>query len=148
MELTEIIDMIAVVNDMAEIEKIEIEIGEARLKIVKKTTPKPVVKESTVAAPLPPGQGFEPAQAFATREGSLATPGQVKFALDLATKIGGGNLTSVVHGLALSLEVPESDILHPERWASEMTREHASQYLDILESQHKKMKKQRGAWGD
>ena len=35
MELTEIIDMIAVVNDMAEIEKIEIEIGEAKLTIVK-----------------------------------------------------------------------------------------------------------------
>lgn len=148
MELTEIIDMIAVVNDMTEIEKIEIEIGEAKLTIVKKTTPKPAVVESTAPTPLPPGQGFEQAHSFTPREGSSATPGQVKFALDLATKIGNGNMTNVVNGLAHALETVETEILHPDKWASEMTRDHASEYIDVLETQYKKMKKQRGAWGE
>ncbi len=148
MELTEIIDMIAVVNDMAEIEKIEIEIGEAKLTIVKKTTQKPLAVESTTPTPLAPGQGFESAQSFSPREGSSATPGQVKFALDLANKIGGGNMTNVVNGLAHALETVETEILHPDRWATEMTRDHASEYIDVLETQYKKMKKQRGAWGE
>ena len=97
---------------------------------------------------LPPGQGFETAQSFSPREGSLATAGQVKFALDLANKIGGGNMTNVVNGLAHALETIETEILHPDKWSSEMTRDHASEYIDVLESQYKKMKKQRGAWGE
>lgn len=148
MELTEIIDMIAVVNDLTEIEEIEIEIGETRLKITKKTAPKQVATENTTAVSLPPGQGFETAQSFSPREGSLATAGQVKFALDLANKIGGGNMTNVVNGLAHALETIETEILHPDKWSSEMTRDHASEYIDVLESQYKKMKKQRGAWGE
>lgn len=148
MEPTEIIDMIAVVNDLTEIEEIEIEIGETRLKITKKTAPKQAVEENTVTVSLPPGQGFESAQSLSPREGSLATAGQVKFALDLVNKIGGGNMTNVVNGLAHALETIETEILHPSRWSTEMTREHASEYIDILESQYKKMKKQRGAWGE
>ena len=118
------------------------------MKIVKKTTPKPEAKENTVVAALPPGQGFESAQSFSPREGFLATPGQVKFALDLANKIGGGNMTNVVNGLAHALETVETEILHPDKWSTEMTRDHASEYIDVLESQYKKMKKQRGAWGE
>ena len=148
MELTEIIDMIAVVNDMTEIEEIEIKIGDTRLKITKKTVPKKAVEENTVVASLPPGQGFEPAQSFSPKEGSLATAGQVKYALDLANKIGGGNMTNVVNGLAHALETIETEILHPDKWSSEMTRDHASEYIDVLESQYKKMKKQRGPWGE
>ena len=148
MEPTEIIDMIAVVNDMTEIEKIEIEIGEAKLTIVKKTAPNQVAEENTTTVSLPPGQGFETAQSFSPREGSLATAGQVKFALDLANKIGGGNMTNVVNGLAHALETIETEILHPDKWSAEMTRDHASEYIDVLESQYKKMKKQRGAWGE
>jgi hypothetical protein len=57
-------------------------------------------------------------------------------------------MTNVVNGLAHALETIETEILHPSRWSTEMTREHASEYIDILESQYKKMKKQRGAWGE
>ena len=65
----------------------------------------------------------------------------------MATKIGNGNMSSVVNGLAHALETVETEILHPDRWATEMTRDHASEYIDVLESQYKKMQKQKGAWG-
>jgi len=54
---------------------------------------------------------------------------------------------SVVNGLAHALETVETEILHPDRWATEMTRDHASEYIDVLEAQYKKMQKQKGAWG-
>ena len=49
--------------------------------------------------------------------------------------------------MAHALELPVEDILSPDDWDTQMTRDHASLYLDILEAQHKKMQKQKGAWG-
>lgn len=139
MDIAEVLDMIAVINDLDNISEVEVSIGDASFKVVKG------------ASETPPLPGFAPAvsngsptaspQAFSNQ----ASSGQVKYALDLANKVGNGNMGSVVNGLAHSLELTTDEILHPDKWAEEMTRDHASLYLDVLEAQYNKMKK--GAWG-
>ena len=148
MNAAEILDMIATINELENISEVEIRIGGAKIRVVKGvgvvaeplpgfSTPtlpgSPTVAPATPAAP--------PAPAF----NNQASPAQVKFALDLVNKVGNGNTASVVNGLAHTLEVPVEDILHPDDWATQMTRDHASLYLDVLESQHKKI--QKGGWG-
>lgn len=145
MELSEIIDMIAVINELENISEVEISIGEATLKVGKATqAPPPLPSFAPAATTGSPSVATSspaaPAQAFSNQ----ASPGQVKYALDLANKIGNGNMGSVVNGLAHSLEMTTDEILHPDQWTEEMTRDHASMYLDVLESQYNKMKK--GAW--
>lgn len=139
MDASEILDMIAVINDMENISSVEVSIGEASFKIEKSS--------QKTAEVMPPAK-FSVANDF--NNGSVsnkATPGQVKFALDLANKISNGNMTHVVNGLAHALELRVEDILHPDRWEAEMTREEAGEYLDILEAQYNKVKKAQGGWG-
>ena len=144
MELNEVIELMSTVDSMESIEEVAVTFGDNPSVTIKKKT------QAKVATPkaLTPEQGFHSAQTFAPKpQGNQATAGQIKFALDLATKIGDGNMSSVVNGLAHALETVEGEILHPDKWAEEMTRDHASQYIDVLESQYKKMQKQKGAWG-
>jgi len=140
MEANDILDMIAVINELDNISEVEITVGEATLKVVKgaaEAPPLPGFAPASTGSPT----AATPAQAFSNQ----ASPGQVKYALDLANKIGNGNMGSVVNGLAHSLELTVEEVLHPDKWAEEMTRDHASLYLDVLETQYNKMKK--GAWG-
>ena len=136
MDLTEVIELMSIVDSMDNISEVTVTFGDSPSVSIK--------KENKTAPALPPEQGFQVASLPQPKNGNLATPGQIKFALDLATKIGNGNMTSVVNGLAHSLELTVDEILHPDRWADEMTKENASLYLDILEAQYNKMKK--GAW--
>lgn len=139
MDASEILDMIAVINDMENISSVEVTIGEASFKIEKGV--------NKVVEPMPPTK-FSTATDFSNGTVSnKATPGQVKFALDLANKVSNGNMTHVVNGLAHALELRVEDILHPDRWEAEMTREEAGEYLDILEAQYNKVKKAQGGWG-
>jgi len=140
MEASDILDMIAVINDLDNISEVEVTVGEATLKVVKGAAEGPPLPSFAPASTGSPAAS-PPAQAFSNQ----ASPGQVKYALDLANKIGNGNMVSVVNGLAHSLELTTDEILHPDHWESEMTRDHASLYLDVLEAQYNKMKK--GAWG-
>ena len=144
MDITEVIELMSMVDSMENIEEVTVTLGDNPSVTIKKST------QTKVATPkaLTPEQGFHSAQTFAPKpQGNQATAGQIKFALDLATKIGDGNMSSVVNGLAHALETVETEILHPDRWATEMTRDHASEYIDVLEAQYKKMQKQKGAWG-
>ena len=137
MDLTEVIELMSIVDSMDNISEVTVTFGDSPSVSIK--------KENKTAPALSPEQGFQVASLAQPKNGNLATPGQIKFALDLANKIGSGNMTSVVNGLAHSLELTVDEILHPDRWADEMTKDHASLYLDILEAQYNKMKK--GAWG-
>ena len=150
MELNEVIELMTIVDSMEEIEEVTVTFGDNPSVNIKKKTTKGVATKQVATreevSNQAPFQGFETAQNYVPQPASnLATPGQVKFALDLVNKIGNGNTTSVVNGLAHALESPVEDILHPDEWPTQMTRDHASLYLDILEAQHKKM--QKGAWG-
>jgi len=145
MNAAEILDIIVMINELENISEVEMTMGEATIKVVKGV--------SQVAEPLPgfstptlPGSPtVAPAAPAAPAFNNQASPAQVKFALDLVDKLGSGNTASVVNGLAHTLEVPVEDILHPDDWATQMTRDHASLYLDVLEAQHKKI--QKGGWG-
>ena len=139
MEANEILDMIAVINELENISEVEIKMGRATVKVSKAAKAAPPLPGFAPAAAT--GSPTAPAQALSNQ----ASPGQVKYALDLANKIGNGNMSSVVNGLAHSLELTVDEILHPDKWTEEMTRDHASLYLDVLERQYNKMKK--GAWG-
>jgi len=149
MDITEVIELMSMVDTMENIEEVTVTFGDNPSISIKKKTEAPAqAVKTTQAGPPQLVSGFETAQTFAPKPNNgLATPGQVKFALDLAGKIGNGNLNNVVNGLAHALELTEHEILHPDKWGNEMTKEHASLYLDILEAQHKQMKKQSGAWG-
>src|SRR6056300_959974 len=99
MEANDILDMIAVINDLDNISEVEISIGEATLKVVKGTSEAPPLPGFAPASTGSPAAS-PPAQAFSNQ----ASPNQVKYALDLANKVGNGNMGSVVNGLAHSLE--------------------------------------------
>ena len=144
MNITEVIELMSMVDSMENIEEVTVTLGDNPSVTIKKST------QTKVATPkaLSPEQGFHSAQTFVPKpQGNQATTGQIKFALDLANKIGNGNMGSVVKGLAHALETVETEVLHPDKWATEMTRDHASEYIDVLEAQYKKMQKQKGAWG-
>jgi len=47
-------------------------------------------------------------------------------------------MMNIVYGLAQVLEVPADEILHPDLWLEQLTRDQANSYLDILEQQYKK----------
>ena len=141
MDITEVLDMIAVINDLENISEVEVSIGDASFKVVKGATEAPPLPGFAPATSNGSPTASPPAQAFSNQ----ASSGQVKYALDLANKVGNGNMGSVVNGLAHSLELTVDEVLHPDKWAEEMTRDHASLYLDVLEAQYNKMKK--GAWG-
>mgnify|MGYP006158974187 FL=1 len=149
MDITEVIELMSMVDSMENIEEVTVTLGDNPCVYIKKRTAAPAQAAKTTESELPQlVSGFETAQTFAPQaSNNLATPGQVKFALDLAGKIGNGNMNNVVNGLAHALELTEHEILHPDKWSNEMTKEHASLYLDVLEAQHKQMKKQKGAWG-
>lgn len=142
MNAAEILDMIATINELENISEVEIRIGEAKVRVVKGVSQVTEILPGFSTPTLPGSPAVSPATPAFTNQ---ASPAQVKFALDLVNKLGSGNTASVVNGLAHTLEVPVEDILHPDDWATQMTRDHASLYLDVLESQHKKM--QKGGWG-
>lgn len=142
MNITEVIELMSMVDSMDNIEEVTVTLGDnPSVTIKKKTT-------ETKQAPmtLGPDQGFQSASGYTPKpQSNQATPGQVKFALDLATKTGNGDMNKVVNGLAHALELTVDEVLHPDLWSEEMTKDHASLYLDVLEAQYKKM--QKGAWG-
>ena len=137
MDLTDVIELMSIVDSMDNISEVTVTFGDSPSVSIK--------KENKTAPALPPEQGFQVASMAQPKYDNSASPKQIKFALDLANKIGNGNMNSVVNGLAHSLEMTVDEILHPDRWADEFTQEHANLYLDILEAQYNKMKK--GAWG-
>ena len=142
MNITEVIELMSMVDSMDNIEEVTVTLGDTPSVTIKKKT----IEAKQAPMTLGPDQGFQTANGYTPKpQGNQASPKQVKFALDLANKIGDGNMNSVVTGLAHSLEMVEGEILHPDLWAEEMTMDHASLYLGVLETQYKKM--QKGAWG-
>ena len=137
MDLTDVIELMSIVDSMDNISEVTVTFGDSPSVSIK--------KENKTAPALSPEQGFQVASLPQPKHDNSASPKQIKFALDLANKIGNGNMNSVVNGLAHSLEMTVDEILHPDRWADEFTQEHANLYLDILEAQYNKIKK--GAWG-
>lgn len=145
MNITEVIELMSMVDSMDNIEEVTVTLGDTPSVTIKKKTTE--AKQAPMT--LGPDQGFQSANGYTPKpqgnQGNQATPGQVKFALDLATKIGNGDMNKVVNGLAHALELTVDEVLHPDLWPEEMTKDHASLYLDVLEAQYKKM--QKGAWG-
>ena len=98
----------------------------------------------TVETPHP---GFGSASAYTPEPStSLATEAQRKYADDLANKLGEGDMMNVVYGLAQALGDIADNILHPSLWKSQMTRDQADAYIDVLEQQWNKQKKSRGGF--
>jgi len=149
MDITEVIELMSMVDSMENIEEVTVTLGDNPCVYIKKRTAAPAQAAKITESELPQlVSGFETAQTFAPQaSNNLATPGQVKYGLDLVNKIGNGNTVSVVNGLAHALESTVEDILSPDDWPTQMTRDHASLYIDVLEVQYKKMQKQKGAWG-
>ena len=84
MDLTEVIELMSIVDSMDNISEVTVTFGDSPSVSIK--------KENKTAPTLPPEQGFQVASLPQPKNGNLATPGQIKFALDLANKIGNGNM--------------------------------------------------------
>lgn len=134
METTEILEILGMVNDLENISKVEITLSDPPSIIIEKTS-----GTNAKEASYPK---FTPALSHSPETPSnLATEGQRKYADDLANKLGEGDMMNIVYGLAEALGEVAEDILHPSLWKTQMTRDHADAYIDILEEQYKKMKK-------
>ena len=150
METTEITEMLAQINDMHNIHTVEIELGDISIKVTKsKPANDKVNNQVTETTKFIPPAVFAPAKDFETdpnRPKHLASIGQVKFATDLAEKLSPGNPNNVVNFLAHALELPLEEIPLPDTWIDIMTKEMAGLYLDILDHEHKKQRKQQGGY--
>lgn len=153
MDATDILEIIGMVNEMENISKVEITLGETPTIVVEKTpsvpdlslgaaneTPTQVTKEASYP-------GFGKAGGYSPEpSNNLATEAQRKYADDLANKLGEGDMMNLVYGLAQALGEVTEDILHPSLWKTEMTRDHADAYIDVLEQEWNKAKKQKGGF--
>lgn len=152
MEATEILEILGMVNEMENISKVEITLGDTPSLVIEKT---PQVLESSNLGTLEPPQeapaeaypSFGSAGAYAPEANSnLATEGQRKYADDLAQKLGEGDMMNLVYGLAQALGEVADDILHPSLWKTQLSRAQADAYIDILEEQWKKQKRNKGGF--
>lgn len=140
------IEILAMVNDMENISKVEIELGDNPKIVVEKgvSEPKPVVK---TPEPEKTYTGFGKANAFNTEASSpnLATQGQRKYAGDLRDFMNEAGIgdNDIIYGLANALEEVSDDILHPSQWRDKMSRQQADAYITILEVQRKQLLKQK-----
>ena len=132
---------------MENISKVEITMGRNPSIYIEKTgsnEPVPEAKEAPVEASY---AGFGSAAAYTPEPAtSLATEAQRKYADDLANKLGEGDMMNVVYGLAQALGDIADNILHPSLWKTQMTRDQADAYIDVLEQQWNKQKKSRGGF--
>jgi len=147
MEATEILEILGMVNEMENISKVEITMGETPSIVIEKAVskePAPEAKKVPVEASY---AGFGSATGYAPEPATnLATEAQRKYADDLANKLGEGDMMNVVYGLAQALGEVADDILHPSLWKAQMTRDQADAYIDVLEQQWNKLKKSRGGF--
>jgi hypothetical protein len=145
MDTTEVLEILGMVNDLENISKVEITLGETPSIIIEKVVGAieekalPKEAEAPTKNELETFGGFGAAKAYSpSPTGNLASEGQRKYADDLAKKLGGSDMMNIVYGLAQVLEVPADEILHPDLWLEQLTRDQANSYLDILEQQYKK----------
>lgn len=141
------------VNEMENISRVEVTLGDKPKLLIEK-----LVQESKPTTPVPNTQpqqvaeeasypGFGSAGSYSPEANSnLATEGQRKYADDLAQKLGEGDKMNLVYGLAQALGEVADDILHPSLWKTQLSRAQADAYIDILEEQWKKQKKNRGGF--
>lgn len=153
MDATDILEIIGMVNEMENISKVEITLGESPTIVVEKTPSAPglslgATNKTTTQAPKEASYpGFGMAAGYSPEpSNNLATEAQRKYADDLANKLGEGDMMNVVYGLAQALGEVADDILHPSLWKTQMTRDQADAYIDILEQEWNKVKKQRGGF--
>jgi len=146
MDATEMIEILAMVNDMENISKVEIELGDNPKIVVEKgvSKTKPVVK---TPEPEQTYTGFGKAATFNPEVSSpnLATQGQRKYAGDLRDFMNEAGIgdNDIIYGLANALEEVSDDILHPSQWRDKMSRQQADAYITILELQRKQLLKQK-----
>jgi len=147
MEATEILEILGMVNEMENISKVEITMGRSPKIVIEKTNsnePAPKATKTPVEASY---AGFGSAAAYTPEPATnLATEAQRKYADDLANKLGEGDMMNVVYGLAQAIGEVADDILHPSLWKTQMTRDQADAYIDVLEQQWNKSKKTRGGF--
>lgn len=153
MEATEILEILGMVNEMENISKVEITLGDKPKLLIEK-----LAQEVEATNPVPPKPqpqapkeasypGFGDAGGYSPEANSnLATEGQRKYADDLAQKLGEGDMMNLVYGLAQALGEVADDILHPSLWKTQLSRAQADAYIDILEEQWKKQKRNRGGF--
>ncbi len=146
MDAIEIIEILAMVNDMENISKVEIELGDNPKIVVEKgvSKPKPVTR---TPEPEKTYTGFGKATTLAPEVSSpnLATQGQRKYAGDLRDFMNEAGVedNDIIYGLANALEEVSDDILHPSQWRDKMSRQQADAYITILELQRKQLLKQK-----
>jgi len=140
MDLLEVSEFLAMVNDMENLTEVEVVLGETTIKASKGSTEK-----SKPALTITEENGFKLASAVSAPpagfDSNLASPAQRKYATDMANTLGTGDLSNIVNGLAHALQVTTSEILHPTEWATSLTKEQANLYLDVLEEQTGRNKK-------
>jgi len=140
------IEILAMVNEMENISKVEIELGDNPKIVVEKgkTKPKSVVK---TPEPEQTYTGFGNAATFnpEVRSPNLATQGQRKYAGDLRDFMNEAGIgdNDIIYGLANALEEVSDDILHPSQWRDKMSRQQADAYITILELQRKQLLRQK-----
>ena len=139
----EINEILKTIDNMSNISNIEITIEGVTIKVEKVNTTTATPKN--IQSFVPPAS-FANAKDFVpnNKPDHLASTNQVKFATDLAEKLSPGNPNNVVNFLAHALELPLEEIPTPGTWEETMTKEMAGEYLDILDSEHKKMRKRGG----
>lgn len=71
---------------------------------------------------------------------SIATSGQVKYAKDLIQKVFGENEGEGLDFLAHTLEVPLSEVMEPDEWEGNLTKEMAGTIIDKLDLIHRTKK--------
>ena len=152
MEATEILEILGMVNEMENISKVEITLGDTPSLVIEKTPQ--VLESSNLGTPEPPQEA--PAEAYPSfgSAGGLCTKltptsqQKVRGSMLMTShkKLGEGDMMNLVYGLAQSLGEVADDILHPSLWKTQLSRAQADAYIDILEEQWKKQKRNKGGF--
>jgi hypothetical protein len=146
MEITEITEILRHIDNM-NIHNIEIEMGEVSIKVTKSNIANTQPLQATTTMPpavFSTAAEFKAEPRISENGEELASKGQVKFATDLAEKLSPGTPNNVINFLAHALELPLEEIPLPDTWEDTMTKDMAGLYLDILDHEHKKQRKQQG----
>lgn len=138
MQTKDILKVLEKIDNMQTINEVELDLGDVRIS-VKRTT---VTYEPASEPNRPTFQKASTSSALATpmasQDPNIATPGQIKFARDLVSKVFGNDERAAIDFLAHSLDLPLVEVPDMSTWESTLTKDMVSIILDRLEPMWKR----------
>ncbi len=138
MQTKDILKVLDKIDEMQTITEVKLDLGEVRISVKRSISTDEPVSEPEYPAFEKASTSSALATPIANQDPNIATPGQIKFARDLVSKVFGNDERAAIDFLAHSLDLPLAEVPEMSTWESTMTKDMVSIILDRLEPMWKR----------